>query len=111
MYEIDYNPKYVPLPSPKVNVKATVVEGKPSYLMKNHATGIYYDLDELTNLMWNLTDGKRTVSEIVKEVQRQKPEIRENSVIETLLFFAESNLLASSLETKQKKKIQSDVAL
>ena len=106
MYEIDYNPKYVPLPSPKVNVKATAVEGKPSYLMKNHATGIYYDLDELTNLIWNLTDGKRTVSQIVKEVQRQKPEIRENSVIETLLFFAESNLLASSLETKQKKRFR-----
>jgi len=49
MYEVLYNPKFVPFPSPKVNVKTTIVDGKPSYLMKNHATGMYYDLDELTN--------------------------------------------------------------
>ncbi len=106
MYEIDYNPKFIPLPSPKVNVKTTVVDGKLSFLMKNHATGIYYDLDELTNLIWKVTDGKKTVTDIVKEVQRQKPETKENSIIETLLFFAESNLLTSSLETKQKKKFR-----
>jgi putative peptide zinc metalloprotease protein len=106
MYEIDYNPKFVPIPSPKVNVKSTIVDGKPSFLMKNHATGIYYDLDELTNLIWNVTDGKKTVRDIVKEVQRQKPETKENSVIEILLFFAESNLLTSSLETKQKKRFR-----
>ncbi len=106
MYEIDYNPKFIPLRSPKVNVKATVVDGKPSFLMKNHSTGIYYDLDELTNLIWNLTDGKRAVSNIVKEIQRQKPDVKENSIIEILLFFAESNLLTSSLEAKQKKRFR-----
>mgnify|MGYP001076496897 CR=1 FL=1 len=56
MYEILYNPKFVLLPSPKVNVKTTVADGKPSYLMKNHATGTYYDLDTLTNLIRKLTD-------------------------------------------------------
>ena len=106
MYEIDYNPKFIPIPSPKVNVKSTIVDGKPSFLMKNHATGIYYDLDEPTNLIWNVTDGKKTVRDIVKEVQRQKPETTENTVIEILLFFAESNLLTSSLEIKQKKRFR-----
>jgi len=104
MYEILYNSDFVPLPSPKVNVKTTVVDGEPSYLMKNHATGIYYDLDELTNCIWSLTDGKRTVAQIVKEVQHQKPRVRERTVLEILLFFAESNLLVASLELTQKKK-------
>jgi len=106
MYEVLYNPKFVPLPSPKVNVKTTTVDGKPSYLMKNHATGIYYDLDELTNLIWNLTDGKRTVTQIIKEVQRQKPRVQERTVIEILLFFAEANLLVSSLELAPKKRFR-----
>jgi len=106
MYEILYNPTFVPLPSPKVNVKTTVVEGKPSYLMKNHTTGMYYDLDELTNHVWNLTDGKRTVTQIVKEVQRRKPRLREMTVLEILLFFAESNMLVSSLEPKQSKRFK-----
>jgi len=106
MYEILYNPKFVPLPSPKVNVKTTVVDGKPSYLMKNHTTGIYYDLDELTNYIWNLTDGKRTVKQIVKEVQRQKPNIQERSILGTLLFFADCNLLVASLEPTPKKRLR-----
>ena len=106
MYEILYNPKFVPLPSPKVNVKTTIVDGKPSYLMKNHATILYWDLDELTNLIWNLTDGKRTVPQIVKEVQRQKPQVQQKAILSTLLFFAENNLLMSSLEQAPKKRFK-----
>jgi putative peptide zinc metalloprotease protein len=106
MYEILYNPRFVPLPSPKVNVKTTVVDGKPSYLMKNHATGIYYDLDELTNHIWNITDGKRTVTQIVEEVQRKKPQIKEGTILGILLFFAESNLLVASLEPTPKKRFK-----
>lgn len=106
MYEILYNSTFVPLPSPKVNVKTTVVDGKQSYLMKNHATGIYYDLDELTNHIWNLVDGKRTVKQILKEAQRQNPDIQERTVQEALLFFAESNLLVASLEPTPKKRFE-----
>lgn len=106
MYEIDYNPAFVPIPSPKVNVKAMVVDGKTTYLMKNHATGIYYGPDELTNLVWTLTDGKRTVKEIVEEVQNHKPKVKENDVIGILLFFAEANLLVSSLEPLKKKRFK-----
>lgn len=106
MYEIDYNSKFVPLQSPRTSVKSMVVEGKPSYLMKNHATGKYYDLDEVTNLIWNLIDGKRTVPQIVTEVQRQKPHVQERTIIEMLLFFAEANLLVSTLEQEQKKRFK-----
>lgn len=106
MYEILYNPKFVPVQSPKVNVRTTIVEGRTSHLMKNHATGTYYDLDELTNLIWNLTDGKRTVSQIVKEVKRQKPEVREKTVFENLLFLADANLLKERFEQKQKKRFK-----
>jgi len=106
MYEIDYNPKFVLSHSPKANVKTNIIHGKPNYLMKNHLTGTYYDLDELTNLVWNLVDGKRTVKQIVKEVLRQRPDVRERTVLETLLFFAEAELLMSSFEQAPKKRFR-----
>jgi hypothetical protein len=106
MYEIIYNAKFVPLQSPVVNVKTTVVDGKSSYLMKNHATGLYYDLDELTNQIWNLANGKRTVPQIVNELQHQEPTVKERTILETLLFFAENNLLKSNLEQAPKKRFK-----
>lgn len=106
MYEIDYNPKFVPSHSPKANVKTNIIHGKPNYLMKNHLTGTYYDLDEPTNLVWDLIDGKRTVKKIVSDVRQQRPDVREQAVIETLLFFAEAELLMSSFEQAPKKRFR-----
>lgn len=104
MYEILYNQKFVPLPSPKVNIKTTIVDGKPTYLMKNYTTGLYYDLDELSNQIWNATNGKRTSAQIVEEIRRQKPRVKERDILGTLLFFAENNLLESSFEQQAPKK-------
>ena len=106
MYEIVYNPDFVPIRSAKVTVKTTLVGGKASYLMKNHVTGIYYEPDDLTNLIWTLTDGKRTVKEIVEEVQKQKPKVKEDDVTGILLFFAEASLLVSSPEQLKKKRFK-----
>jgi hypothetical protein len=106
MYEILYNPDFVPLPSPRVHVKAMIADGKSSYLMKNDLTGIYYEPDELTNLIWAAVDGKRNLPEIVREVQRQKPSVQEKTVLGTLLFFAEASLLVSTLESKRKKRFK-----
>jgi hypothetical protein len=106
MYEIAYNPEFVPVPSSKVSVKPMLAEGKPSYLMKNNTTGLYYEPDELTILIWNLTDGKRTVKEITAEVQNRNPKIKEDDVIGMLLFFADANLLISSIEPLKKKRFK-----
>jgi uncharacterized membrane protein len=106
MYDITYDPDFVPPPSPAVNVKTTVLDGKTSYLMKNHATGSYYEPDELTVLIWNVTDGKRTVKEIVEEVQRQRPNVKEDDIIGVLLCFADADLLMSSLGSFKKKRFK-----
>jgi len=107
MYEINYNPEFVPVPSSKVSVKTNmVVDGKTSYVMKNHTTGLYYESDELTNLIWTLTDGKRTVKEIVAEAQNRNPKVKEDDVMGLLLFFADANLLVSSLGPMKKKRFK-----
>jgi hypothetical protein len=106
MYEVVYNSDFVPIPSPNVSVKMTVEGGKKSYLMKNRVTGIIYEPDEPTVMIWNLVDGKRSVKEIVSEVQVQRPKFKEDDVTGVLLFFADSNLLESSLEQPKKKRFQ-----
>ena len=106
MYEIVYNPDFVPIPSPKVNVKTTDIEGNLSYLMKNHVTGTYYELDELMNFIWGLTDGKRTVKEIIVEVQDKKPPVKEGDILGNLLFFADADLLVSNFEPSKQKRFK-----
>jgi hypothetical protein len=104
MYEIAYNPEFVPVPSSKVSVKPMLAEGKPSYLMKNNTTGLYYEPDELTILIWTLTDGKRTVKEIIVEVENRNPKVKDDDVIGMLLFFADANMLVVSILEPLKKK-------
>ena len=106
MYEIVYNSDFVPIPSSEVRVKTMVVDGKTSYLMKNSTTGTYYEPDESTNLIWTLTDGKRTVKQIVEEVQKRNPSTKEDDVTGVLLFFADSNLLVSNAPAPKKKRFK-----
>jgi hypothetical protein len=106
MYEIDYNPEFVPIPSSKVSARTLVEDGKTSYLMTNRTTGIHYAPDELTNLIWTLTDGKRTVKEIVAEVQNRNPKAKEDDVKGILLFFADADLLVSGLGTQKRKRFK-----
>jgi hypothetical protein len=106
MYEIDYNPEFVPIRSSKISARTLVEDGKTRHLITNHATGIHYEPDELTNLIWTLTNGKRTVKEIVAEVQNRNPKVKEDNVKGILLFFAEASLLESSSEPLKKKRFK-----
>jgi len=108
MYEIEYNPEFSPIRSPKVNVKTVIVGGEQKYIMKNHVTGAYYDLDEISHEIWNRTDGKKTVREITDEISAKwkgtdKP-VDPDLVKEALSFFAESNCLRATYEPFKKKK-------
>jgi len=110
MYEIEYNPKFSPAHSPKVNVKTMIVEGKRNYILKNHLTEGYYDLDELSNDIWNLIDGKRTLSEITSEILakwKDKDEaVDADTVKEVVSFFAELNCLKATYEPVKKKRVR-----
>ncbi len=110
MYEILYNWEFVPRPSPKVNVKTTVTDGKHRYFMKNHAMETLYELDELTYYIWGLVDGQRNMAEIIGEMGNEKPDVQPMTILQTILFFAESGALQSVLEPVEKKRIRVDSA-
>jgi len=105
MYEITYNPNFVPRRSPKVNIKTVTIEGQNRFFMKNHETSSLYDLSEFGNDLWNLIDGKRTVKEINKELAGVYKDLRPDLVKESLLYYAEEGVLESALEPVKKKRV------
>lgn len=106
MYEITYNSQFVPRRSPKVNIKKLIVEGKETYIMKNHVTGMYYDVDEVSYAIWNLIDGQRTLTEISEEVMEKWPDIEPDTAEQVILFLAEIGCLESVVEDARKKRIK-----
>ncbi len=106
MYEIEYNRKFVPLRSPRVSVKTTTEGNLTTHLMHNQETGQYYDLDEASKIIWDLTDGTRTIHDIIHDARASGKAREEDEVIEALLFFAESGALTSEHDTARKKRIQ-----
>jgi len=105
MYEITYNPKFVPRRSLKVNIKTATIDGKNRYFMKNHDTGSLYDLTEFANDLWNLIDGKRTVKEINEALRGTYRDFRPDLVKEALLYFADEGIFESALEPAKRKRV------
>ncbi len=106
MYEITYNSQFVPRRSPRVNIKELIVDGKETYIMKNHLTGMYYDVDQVSYAIWNLIDGQRTLAEISKEVLEKWPDIEPDTAEQVILFLAEIGCLESVVEDTRKKRIK-----
>lgn len=106
MYEITYNPQFIPQRSPKVNIKTLVVDGKETYIMKNHLTGMYYDVDDVSYDIWNLINGQRTVTEISEELVKKWPDIEPDTATDVVLFLAEVGCLRAVVEQAPKKRIK-----
>jgi len=106
MYEVTYNPQFIPKRSPKVKIKTVIVEGEETYVMKNHLTGMYFDIDEVSRSIWQLIDGRRTLNEIDEEVMKKWPDLEPDSTSEVILFFAEYGCLRSVFDPVPKKRIK-----
>jgi len=105
IYEIRYNPNFVPYRGPRINVKTMTVDGKELRVMKNHGTGLSYTLDELSYQVWRLIDGRRTVAEIKEEISKKWSNVSPKFVSQALIALAEEGLLRSQLEPKTTKRI------
>jgi putative peptide zinc metalloprotease protein len=105
MYEITYNPTFVPRRSPKVNVKTVVIDGENKYFMKNHESGTLYSLTEFGNDVWNLIDGKRTVKELNETLVNMYKDFRPDLLKESLLYYAGEGALEAVSQTAKRKRI------
>ncbi len=103
-YEILYNPDFVPTRRRMVSVKTILDSTGRRHLMRNHASGVYYHLDEHPYIIWKLVDGIRKVPEIIEFARKKKIEAKETYGI--LLFFAESGALISNLDEKRKERFR-----
>lgn len=106
MYEVTYNPQFKPKRSPKVKIKTVIADGKETYVMKNHLTGMYFDIDAVSHSIWQLIDGQRTLTEIDEEVMKKWPDLEAGSIYEVILFFAEYGCLQSVLDPVSKSRIR-----
>ena len=105
IFEISYNPNFVPYRGRKVNVKTMTVDNEELRVMKNHANGLSYTLDELTYQVWLLIDGKRTVAEIQDVASGKWSDVTPKLVSQSLVSLAEEGLLRSQPEPKTTKRI------
>ncbi len=106
MYEIVYNPNFVPVKSPNASVKEVTEGGRTTNLLKNHHTGQYYELDEASNVIWGLIDGERTVEKIYREAQASGKIEEPEAVNNSLLFFAEHGILRSATDPIIRKRVR-----
>jgi len=105
-YEITYNPRFVPQRFPKVKIRTLLVEGRKTYVLKNSLTGMYYDVDEVSNGIWNLIDGQRTITQINEEITKKWSDIEPNTTMEVIMFLAEAGCLKSAVERAPKKRVR-----
>jgi len=105
MYEISYNPTFVPIRSSKVSVKTTTEGEETSYLMRNFETSEYYDLDEPSKAVWDLVDGRATVEQI-RSACELGSQIKPDTTTEILLFFAESGALSAKEESVKESRFR-----
>jgi len=105
VFEIHYNPNFIPYQGPKVNVKTMTVDNEELRVMKNHATGLTYTLDELTYQVWLSIDGKHTVLEIQDGLSKKWSNVTPKMVSNSLIALAGEGLLESQSEPKTTKRI------
>jgi len=105
IFEINYNANFIPFRNAKANVKDMNIDGKDLHVMKNHANGLCYTLDDLSYEVWLLIDGKHSVKEMKDELSKKWSNVTPKMVGSCLLSYAEEGLLQSQLEIKPAKRI------
>lgn len=105
IYEISYNPLFIPKQFRKVSKKEVTIEGEKKYFIKNLETGGLYDFTEFAVDVWNLIDGQRTLKDINEAMRGIYKDFKPDMVKEALLYFANEELLESAHEPVKKKRI------
>ncbi len=106
VYELRYNPNYVPRQSPSSRIETLSVEGEQSYLLAKEPQGEYYDVDAPTKAIWDLVDGTRTVKEIVSDARKADDKLTDKEVKDVLVSLAEEGTLETTEEQVKKKRVQ-----
>ena len=106
IYELLYNPAYTPQASPDAHIEKLTVEGKPAFVLMKESESAYYDVDETTNTIWNLLDGRKTIREIFDAAKSTHDTLTEKEVREVLVSLAEEGTIKSTEQEIHKKRVE-----
>jgi hypothetical protein len=111
---IQEDESYKPRRSSHVLLQETV-EGDTPFVLTSQVTGEYYNIDFFTAGIWRLLDGEHTIHELVDEAKNRyrrevgkifSKEITDETVRETISFFADEGLLAGTEPETSWKRLK-----
>src|SRR5487761_164776 len=105
IYELLYNPKYTPERSPSAHAEEMTIEGESAFIIAKEG-GEYFEIDGLTNAIWNLMDGKRTIAQIYEEAGKVDEKVTEKYVKDTIVSLAQEGLVSSTEPEIEEKRIE-----
>lgn len=104
IYELVYNPNYVPRRSSDAHIEQLAIEGSPTFVLMKESDHEYFQVDDVTNTIWQLMDGNRTVKEVVEEAKKKDGTLTDKDVKDTIITLAEEGTIESTeLEVEEKR--------
>ena len=105
-YELIYNPSYSPSRSDNAHIEKLEIDGKPTFVLMKESTGEYYEVDEVTNAVWNLLNGRKTIRDISVEVTKTDSPISEKEVRDIVVSLAEEGTIESTEPEIEQKRVE-----
>ncbi|HXW37584.1 MAG TPA: M50 family metallopeptidase [Nitrososphaerales archaeon] len=106
IYELVYNPGYRPKTSRNGHIENLTVDGKPSHILMKEPQAEYYEVDEQTNTIWSLMDGKKTIQNIYEEARKTDSKLTEDQVRDTIVSLAEEGVIEGTEPEFKHRRIE-----
>ena len=111
IYELLYNPNFIPRRSPDAHVESLTIEGRPAFVLIRESDHENYEVDEVTGKVWNLLDGNRTVREVVEAAATVDETITERDVKDVIGSLAEEGAIETTEVKVEKMRVEVESAL
>ena len=110
IYEVTYNPSYVPRRSSDAHIEELTIEGKPSFVLMKESDHEYFQVDDVTNNIWKLLDGNRTVREVIEAAKKADDTLTDKDIKDVIISLAEEGTIESTELEVEKKRVEIESA-
>jgi hypothetical protein len=110
IYELLYNPNFIPRRSPDAHIDLVEIEGRPTYILIKESDHENFEVDEDTGKVWQLLDGNRTVREVCEAVAKVDESITEKDVKDIIASLAEEGAIETTEIEVEKKRVEVESA-
>jgi hypothetical protein len=110
IYELLYNPNFIPRRSPDAHIDLVEIEGRPTYILIKESDHENYEVDEDTGKVWQLLDGNMTVKEVCEAAAKVDETITEKDVKDIIASLAEEGAIETTEAEVEKKRVEVESA-